>query len=59
LATNDKSDVKFLDERLPLKSKFAYGFTNAANGMLSGLAISGALTLFYKTFQNPYAEHRG
>ncbi|MCG3257236.1 MAG: MFS transporter [Candidatus Heimdallarchaeota archaeon] len=44
---NDKSETKFIDERLPLKSKFAYGFTNSANGMLSGLAISGALTLFY------------
>lgn len=47
MASKENSEVKFLDERLPLTSKFAYGFTNAANGMLSGLAISGALTLFY------------
>ena len=44
---NDKSETKFIDERLPLKSKLAYGFTNSANGMLSGLAIGGAITLFY------------
>ena len=47
LDSNEKSDTKFLDERLPLKSKLAYGFTNSANGMLSGLAIGGAITLFY------------
>ncbi len=44
---NDKSETKFIDERLPVKSKLAYGFTNSANGMLSGLAIGGAITLFY------------
>ena len=44
---NDKSETKFIDERLPLKSKLAFGFTNSANGMLSGLAIGGAITLFY------------
>jgi len=44
---NDKSETKFIDERLPLKTKLAFGFTNSANGMLSGLAIGGAITLFY------------
>ena len=44
---DDKSETKFIDERLPLKSKLAFGFTNSANGMLSGLAIGGAITLFY------------
>lgn len=44
---NDKSEIKFVDERLPFKTKLAFGFTNSANGMLSGLAIGGAITLFY------------
>ncbi|MFX1515155.1 MAG: MFS transporter [Promethearchaeota archaeon] len=37
----------FIDERLPFKSKIAYGFAQASNSILSGIAIGAAITFYY------------
>ncbi|MFW9997319.1 MAG: MFS transporter [Candidatus Odinarchaeota archaeon] len=37
----------FIDERLPFKSKLAYGLANASNNILSGIAIGAAITFYY------------
>ncbi len=35
------------DERLPFKSKIAYGLSQASNSILSGIALGSAITFYY------------
>ncbi|MFX0052289.1 MAG: MFS transporter [Candidatus Hermodarchaeota archaeon] len=35
------------DERLPFKSKIAYGLSQASSGILSGIALGSAITFYY------------
>jgi len=39
--------TSFIDERLPLKSKIAYGLSTASSNVLSGIAIGAAITFYY------------
>ena len=43
-------DLEFttsIDERLPFKSKIAFGLAQASNGILSGIALGAAITFYY------------
>ncbi|MHA1648217.1 MAG: MFS transporter [Promethearchaeota archaeon] len=44
---NPSLSTSFIDERLPVKSKIAYGFAGMANATLSGIALGSAITFFY------------
>ncbi|MHA1908931.1 MAG: MFS transporter [Candidatus Thorarchaeota archaeon] len=44
--TNNGSEVDF-DERLPFKSKLAYGLSQASMSLLVGIALGSAITFYY------------
>jgi GPH family glycoside/pentoside/hexuronide:cation symporter len=45
---NVKNDLSVnFDERLPLKSKIAYGLSQASSSILSGIALGSAITFYY------------
>ena len=46
MSTEEISSVAGIDDSLPVSSKLAYGFANAANGALSGVVFA-AITFFY------------
>ncbi len=40
-------NTRNFDERIPLRSKLAFGFSQASNGILSMIALGSAITFFY------------
>ncbi len=43
---NQTPDAEFVEE-VPVKEKFSFGLAQLSNGMLSGIALGGAITFFY------------
>ena len=48
--TGEVEELEFttlIDERLPFKSKIAYGLAQASNNIMSGIALGAAITFYY------------